>query len=119
MRTSVYNIFKLNETMFVGGNNMKIVNVKKFVRSIVIVLLIIFGISLVFAKGTLSHKEAEYKKLYVSEGDTLWTIAYDLQKSNDYYKNKDIRYIIEDMKQINSLKSSSIYVNQELMIPVI
>lgn len=98
---------------------MKIVNVKKFVRSIVIVLLIIFGASIIFAKGTLSHKEAEYKKLYVSEGDTLWTIADDLQSNNDYYKDKDIRYIIEDMKNINNLESSSIYVNQELIVPVI
>ena len=98
---------------------MKIVNVKKFVRSIVVVLLIIFGVSLIFAKGTLSHKEAEYKKIYVSEGDTLWTIAGELQSHNDYYKNKDIRYIISDIRKINNLESSNIYVNQELMVPVI
>lgn len=98
---------------------MKIVNVKKFVRSIVVVLLIIFGVSIICAKGTLSHKEAEYKKIYVSEGDTLWTIAGEMQKSNDYYKNKDIRYIISDIRKINNLETSNIYVNQELMVPVI
>ena len=98
---------------------MRIVNVKKFVRSIVVVLLIIFGVSLICAKGTLSHKEAEYKKVYVSEGDTLWTIAGEMQKNNDYYRNKDIRYIISDVKKINNLESSNIYVNQELMVPVI
>ena len=98
---------------------MKIVNVKKFVRSIIVVLLIIFGVSLICTKGTLSHKEAEYKKIYVSEGDTLWTIAGDMQSHNDYYKNKDIRYIISDIRKINNLESSNIYVNQELMVPTV
>lgn len=98
---------------------MKIVNFKKFIRSIFVVLLIIFGLSLVCAKSTLSHKEVEYTKLYVCKGDTLWTIAKELQNSNDYYKNKDIRYIISNIKSINNLESSSLYVDQELMIPVI
>lgn len=104
--------------MFVGGVSMKIVNFKKFVRSICLVLLVIFVLSLVCAKSSLSYKETEYTKLYVSNGDTLWSIASDLQDDNDYYKNKDIRYIIHDIKSINNLESSNIYVNQELMIPI-
>ena len=52
---------------------MKIINLKKFIRSICLVLSIIFVLSLIFAKGTLSHKEVEYTKLYVAYGDTLWT----------------------------------------------
>ena len=98
---------------------MKIVNFKKFIRSLVITLFIIFCISLVFAKSSLSHKEVEYEKFYVESGDTLWTIASYLQNHNDYYKNKDIRFIISDLKDINNLKSGNIYANQELMVPVI
>jgi len=98
---------------------MKIVNLKKFIRSVAIVLGIIFVLSLIFAKSTLSHKEVEYTKFYVASGDTLWTIAEDLQLNNDYYKNKDIRDIICDLKDINNLESSSIYAQQELMIPII
>ena len=98
---------------------MKIVNVRKFIRSIIIVLLVILGVSLVFTKGTLSHKETEFIKYYVSEGDTLWSIAADLQNSNDFYKNKDIRYIISNIKELNNLETSIIYSNQELVIPVI
>jgi len=94
---------------------MKIVNVKKFLRSI----LIILAISLIFAKGSFSHKKTEYEKLYVSEGDTLWNIASDLQSTNDYYKNKDIRYIVAHIQSINKLKTSNLYVNQELTIPII
>ena len=98
---------------------MKIINIKKFIRSICLVLSIIFVLSLIFAKGTLSHKEVEYTKIYVACGDTLWNIAEELQATNDYYSNKDIRYIISDIKSINSLESSNIYSGQELMIPII
>ena len=36
-----------------------------------------------------------------------------------YYKNKDIREIIYNIKEVNNLESSSLYVNQELMIPIV
>ena len=98
---------------------MKIVNLKKFIRSIVFILLVIFILSLIFAKGSLSHKKVEYKKIYISNGDTLWSIASELQSNNSYYKNKDIRYIIDDVKKLNNLESSNLIVGQQLMIPVI
>lgn len=98
---------------------MKIVNVKKFIKSIGLILAIIFILSLIFAKATLSHKEVEYAKFHVAYGDTLWTIAEELQSNNDYYKNKDIRFIISDIKSTNNLESSTIYTGQELIIPII
>lgn len=105
--------------MFVGGIYMKIVNLKKFIRSICLILIVAFVLSLVCTKSTLSHKEIEYKLIYVAKGDTLWEIASDLQKSNDYYKTKDIRYIISDIKNINNLESSNLHIDQELMVPII
>lgn len=98
---------------------MKIVNVRKFFRSICIILLAIFILSLVCSKSTLSHKEVEYETLYVNSGDTLWDIARVLQANNDYYKGKDIRYIISNLKNINNLEKSNLYVNQKLLIPII
>ncbi len=98
---------------------MKIVNLKKFIRSLFIILLGIFILSLICSKGTLSHKELEYEKLCVTSGDTLWNIAEELQSNNDYYKNKDIRYIISDVKSINNLESSNLYIGQELSVPII
>lgn len=97
---------------------MKIVNFKKFLRSICIILLVIFALSIICAKGTLSHREIEYKTIYVNRGDTLWDIASNLRTSNDYYKGKDIRYIISDIKNINGLESSNLSVDQKLIIPV-
>ena len=98
---------------------MKIKNVKKFIRSILIILGIAIAITLLISKVTLSHKEVEHKTIYVSEGDTLWNIAKSNQVSNDYYKDKDVRFIINDLIKINNLDSSNINVNQELMIPII
>ena len=98
---------------------MRIKNVKKFIRSILIVLGIILLISLIISKATLSHKQIEYKTIFVSEGDTLWNIAKSNQVNNEYYKDKDVRFIINDLIKINNLDSSNINVNQELLIPII
>ena len=50
-------------------------NVKKFIRSILIILGIMLSLTLFVSKSTLSHGEPEYKTIFVSEGDTLWNIA--------------------------------------------
>ena len=97
---------------------MRIKNVKKFVRSILIILGIILGLTLFISKSTLSHKEIEYKTIYVSKGDTLWNIAKSNQTCNTYYKDKDIRYIINDIMKTNNLSNSNININQELLIPI-
>ena len=98
---------------------MKIVNGKKFVRSILLILGILFVLSLVISKSTLSYKELEYKTIYVSEGDTLWNIAVAESKTNEYYKNKDIRDIINNIAKANKLSNSNIQANQKLVIPVL
>lgn len=98
---------------------MKIKNIKKFIRSVVVILGIIFILTLIISKSTLSHKEIEYKTIYVSSGDTLWSIAKSNQTNNEYYKNKDVRYIINDLAEINNLENSNISIGQELLIPSI
>lgn len=97
---------------------MKIVSIKKFIRSIFLVLAIIAVLSLLLSKATLSHKETTYRTICIETGDTLWNIAKDLQKDN-YYKNKDIRFIINDLIKINNLNSKILYENQKINVPVI
>ncbi|MBE5820691.1 MAG: LysM peptidoglycan-binding domain-containing protein [Clostridiales bacterium] len=98
---------------------MKIVNTKKFIRSILLILGIIFIISLIISKASFSYKVTEYKTIYVSSGDTLWSIASMQLKTNDYYKNEDIRFVINDLIKINNLENSNIQANQELKVPII
>ena len=98
---------------------MKIKNFKKFVRSILIILGLTMAIIILISKASYSNKEVEYKTICVSQGDTLWNIAKSNQESNEYYRGKDIRYIINDLIKINDLNGSNIIADQELIIPVI
>ena len=42
-----------------------------------------------------------------------------MQANNPYYKGKDVRYIISNLKEVNNLSNSMVYTNQELQIPII
>lgn len=96
---------------------MKIVNTKKFIRSLIIIILSCFILSFILTKSSFSYTKVEYKTLYVKDGDTLWNIANSLQNT-DYYRGKDVRFIISDIKEINDLNNSNISINQELKVPI-
>ena len=89
---------------------MKLSNILKI---IILILFIIF----LFNNISLSEKSIEYKKIYTSYGDTLWSIAKEQKENNVYYKDKSLQYIINDIKDINKLKNSSLSTGQELLIP--
>lgn len=97
---------------------LKIVNLKKFVVSIITILTIVLSISLFTGNKVLSRANPEYRIVIVSQGDTLWEIAKLEQQSNEYYKEKDLRYIINDLKSINNLANSNLYNNQKLLVRI-
>lgn len=97
---------------------MKIVNFKKFIRGVGVIFLSIFVISIFMAKVSLSYNSKTYKTIYVSSGDTLWSIASDLQNTT-YYNGKDVRFIISDIKEINNLKNCNLTIGDELKIPIV
>lgn len=96
---------------------MIIKNKKKFVRGILLVVGMVIGLVLIMTSKTLSHQEVKYKSVSVISGDTLWDIAEEEQKSNNYYKGNDIRDIIQDIKSVNNLKTSELKLDQTLEIP--
>lgn len=96
---------------------MKIKSKKKFVRAICLIIGIAALINTIISGKTLSHEELKYKSVSVISGETLWDIAKEEQESNRYYKDKDIRDIIENIKELNNLKSSSLTIDQILEIP--
>ena len=98
---------------------LKIVNLGKFVRSIAIILGVIIVISLFINNTTLSNTEIKYKEIYVSNGDTLWSIAKEEKQSNAYYEDKDIRDIVNNIKSVNKLDNTDLKTNQQLLIPKI
>ena len=98
---------------------MKIKSKKKFIRAIILIIGITTGLVLLMTGKTFSHQETKYKSIAIISGDTLWDIAAVEQKSNNYYKGKDIRDIMQDIKSINNLKSSTLKADQILEIPTI
>ncbi len=94
-----------------------IVNKKKFIKSISI---IIFGILFLVTIGinkAYSKESIKYKEEYIYSGDTLWSIAEEESKENKYYKEEDIRNIIFDIKKVNNIENNNLEVGQKIIIP--
>ena len=98
---------------------MKIVNMKKFIRSLILILLFVVLLTFIFINKSLSHNDISYKMIRISSGDTLWTIAKEEKNSNNYFENKDIREIVYELQTTNNLKNSDLKIGQELNIPTI
>ena len=95
----------------------KIVNVKKFIVSITILILMVLMVVSSIINIAYSYNNINYKTIYVTQGDTLWRIAENEKENNTFYHNKDIRDIVYDIKTTNSLDVSNLKVGQELRIP--
>lgn len=76
-----------------------------------IILLLFFTL-----KTHAYNSEINYKTIVVTKGQTLWKIAENEKRTNEYFKNRDIREIINNIKSTNNLTSSIIYENQNLKI---
>lgn len=97
---------------------IKIVNHRKFRSRIILVFFILSCILFNINNSVSSEKKIEYKTITVANGDTLWSIAKSEQESNQYYKESDIREIVSNIKKLNNLNSSNLYVEQNLKIPI-
>lgn len=95
---------------------MKIVNKAKFIRSNVILAILISSI-VIFATKAYSNVETKYKEEYVCAGDTLWSIAQEELENNKYFEGKDIRYVVNELKNVNNLASANLKEGDKLKIP--
>ena len=98
---------------------MKIVNIKKFIRSIGIIGSLIIFIILLLINKSLSHTETTYKTISVISGDSLWSIAKYEKENNIYFIDKEVRDIIDEIKFLNNLCSSNLKIGDKLNIPTI
>lgn len=88
---------------------MRIKNMKRFILSMTILFIIISFLCSMITSKVFSYTEPKYEKIVISEGDTLWNIASNL--------DGNVNENIYEIKKINELKTSYIYVGQELLIP--
>lgn len=96
---------------------MRIVNKKKFIKMLILVLGIISLISICFSNISFSKGEIKTKTISVINGDTLWTIAKEEQENNIYYEDKDIRDIIYEIKKLNNLENNAMLsIGQKLIV---
>lgn len=95
---------------------MKIVNVKKFIITISILVILIL-IIILFTNKTYSKVDTKYKEESIILGDTLWSISQQEAKNNKYFENKDIREIVSEIKRINKLDNLDLKEGQKLLIP--
>lgn len=86
---------------------MRIVNKKKFIRMVILVMGFIMLLFICFSNISFSKGEVKTKTIYVSSGDTLWTIAKEEQENNSYYEDKDIRDIVYQIKKLNNIQNNS------------
>lgn len=96
---------------------MKIVNKRKFINMVIFVVGIVITLFFYFSNTSFSKEEIKTKTIYVSSGDTLWSIAKQEKETNAYYEDKDVRDIIFEIKKSNNLeKTSSLKVGQKLIV---
>ena len=86
---------------------MRIVNKKKFIRMVILVMGFIMLLFICFSNISFSKGEVKTKTIYVSSGDTLWTIAKEEQENNSYFEDKDIIDIIYQIKKLNNIQNNS------------
>lgn len=96
---------------------LKIINLNRFVRSILILIFILL-MFIFLSQSSFSHQEIKYKTIYISSGDTIWSIARDELRENKYFQDYSTKEAVYKIQNINKLKSSEIYIGQELLIPV-
>jgi hypothetical protein len=96
---------------------LKIVNVKKFITSTLIVLGIIALVYTIFSNKSFSKTEVKFKTETIVSGDTIWEIAKNEKNYNEYYKNKDIRYIVYDIQNANNISNTNLNEGDIILIP--
>lgn len=96
---------------------MKIINKRKFVRTVSIFILFISAL-IFFSKNIYLNVEITYKEDYIYTGDTLWSIAKNEIENNKYFENRDIRDVVSQLKDINNFSNSNLVEGQKIRIPV-
>lgn len=89
---------------------LRIVNHKKFIRSIAILVFILIGLFNISIAKT-DKAEAEIITYTITKNETLWSIAKQFTPDT-----KDIRQTIYEIEKLNNMKDATIYEGQTIQI---
>ena len=92
----------------------KIIDMKKFIKTLILTLIVIFFFIFILINTTYSRTEVKYK-----EGDTLWSMVQKESNSNLYIKGRDIRDVIQEIRRINNINNENLKIGQKILIPTI
>lgn len=92
------------------------ISFNKIIRNIVIMVAIIIFFN-IFICPIIGKEDMTTKTITVASNDTLWNIASNV-KSNSKDKSLNINKVIYEIKDLNNLEDSNIYIGQSLEIPL-
>lgn len=92
---------------------MKKRSFKILFRNVAILFLFIMVLHFIF-NSLFAKKEFATKELVVMPGDTLWSIANEMVDKD----NTDVYRIMYDIKEINNMTDSILYVGDIILVPI-
>lgn len=90
-------------------------NIKRIMVNICIILMMLIVCNII-SNYTFGNKHIETRSITVESNDTLWKIAKDICDNSS--EDLNVQNIVIEIKNINHLNGSQIYVGQELDVPV-
>ena len=90
--------------------HLKIKNKVRFTISMFVIFMLFSSLISLFTSKTFSYQAPKYQEIVVSDGDTLWGLAKNL--------DGNIAENIYEIKKINHLEDCTIYIGQTLKIPL-
>ncbi len=114
----IYN--KLVRTFVYRGDRMKKYRIKRgnkiktMLRTIIFIFVCLLIFSF-FSSYQMGNKKLPTYDIVISNSDTIWNIAKDICNSNE---DLNIQNVVLDIKEINNLSSSDIYIGQTLSLPI-
>lgn len=87
---------------------------KKFLKSFIFLFIILAMVGF-FTSFQFGKQQVYTYEMEVTQNDTIWNIAKDVCKNNS---DLNIQNVVLEIKSINKLNTSDIYVGQVLNIPI-
>lgn len=81
----------------------------------ILILLCILYICSIFVNFNLAKKDIKTSEIVVESDDTIWSLAKQVCSNRS---DLNIQNVIIEIKEINNLSSSDIYVGQVINLPI-